>query len=83
MLALPEGMSDTLFAYEQSPMLAPDAMAPLVLSLAQSESKARFFDRLGLDPTDRVHKRVYALMKVCAPSLGLCGTRVCPDHGPR
>lgn len=39
-------------------------MAPLVLSLAQSESKARFFERLGLDPTDRVHKRVYALMKV-------------------
>jgi len=39
-------------------------MAPLVLSLAQSESKARFFERLGLDQTDRTHKRVYSLMKV-------------------
>lgn len=46
-------------------------MAPLVLSLAQSESKARFFERLGLDQTDRTHKRVYALMKV-RPSILLC-----------
>ncbi|EGP86818.1 unnamed protein product [Zymoseptoria tritici ST99CH_1A5] len=39
-------------------------MAPLVPSLAQSESKQKFFARLGLNPSDPVHKRVYALMKM-------------------
>ncbi|CZT14253.1 uncharacterized protein RCC_00228 [Ramularia collo-cygni] len=39
-------------------------MAPLVSPLAQSESKLKLFQRLGLDPKDRVHKRVYALMKL-------------------
>ncbi|KAM3413720.1 hypothetical protein BST61_g10409 [Cercospora zeina] len=39
-------------------------MAPQVPALAQSESKARFFARLGLDPTNGTHRRVYNLMKM-------------------
>ncbi|KAK4498083.1 hypothetical protein PRZ48_010739 [Zasmidium cellare] len=39
-------------------------MAPIVPPLAQSDSKARFFARLGLDPANPIHKRVYSLMKL-------------------
>lgn len=39
-------------------------MSPAVPPLAQSESKARFFARLGLDLTNGMHRRVYNLMKV-------------------
>lgn len=61
-----------------SPVL--ETMAPLVLSLAQSESKQRFFERLGLDPHDRVHKRVYALMKVRTRSLQFALTALFDLH---
>lgn len=40
-------------------------MAPPRPALAQSESKARFFERLGLDERNEFHRRVYAMMKVC------------------
>lgn len=51
---------------------------------AQSDSKTRFFERLGLDPGDATHKRVYALMKVrssvaievCRPSNSFCRPRL-------
>lgn len=33
-------------------------------ALAQSESKARFFERLGLDERNESHRRLYAMMKV-------------------
>ena len=39
-------------------------MSPPRTPLAQSESKARFFDRLGLDEKNEEHRRLYALMKV-------------------
>ncbi|KAK4958914.1 hypothetical protein LTR10_003711 [Elasticomyces elasticus] len=38
-------------------------MAPARQALAQSESKARFFERLGLDDGNEVHRRIYAMMK--------------------
>ncbi|KXT09617.1 hypothetical protein AC579_7648 [Pseudocercospora musae] len=38
-------------------------MAPPRPALAQSESKARFFERLGLDERNEFHRRVYAMMK--------------------
>ncbi len=39
-------------------------MAPPPAALAQSESKARFFERLGLDEKNEQHRRLYARMKV-------------------
>ncbi|CAK3879812.1 Hypothetical predicted protein [Lecanosticta acicola] len=38
-------------------------MVPPRPALAQSESKARFFERLGLDEHNEYHRRVYAMMK--------------------
>ncbi|KAF2765875.1 hypothetical protein EJ03DRAFT_318687 [Teratosphaeria nubilosa] len=38
-------------------------MAPPRPALAQSESKARFFERLGLREDNEMHRRVYAMMK--------------------
>lgn len=43
-------------------------MAPPRAPLAQSESKARFFERLGMDERNEAHRRLYAMMKV--PMLG-------------
>lgn len=42
-------------------------MPPLRAPLAQSESKARFFERLGLNEQDENHRRLYAMMKVLEP----------------
>lgn len=39
-------------------------MPPTAQYLAQSESKARFFDRLGLDEGNKMHRHLYSLMKV-------------------
>jgi hypothetical protein len=39
-------------------------MAPPRAALAQSESKARFFERLGMDEQNEQHRRLYAMMKV-------------------
>jgi hypothetical protein len=39
-------------------------MAPQYAPLAQSESKARFFERLGLDQRNESHRRLYAMIKV-------------------
>ena len=39
-------------------------MAPPRAPLAQSESKARFFERLGMDEQTEGHQRLYAMMKV-------------------
>jgi hypothetical protein len=47
----------------------PSPMAPQVPALAQSESKARFFARLGLDLTNGTHRRVYNMMKVSLEAL--------------
>ncbi|KAF2860701.1 hypothetical protein K470DRAFT_208214, partial [Piedraia hortae CBS 480.64] len=38
-------------------------MAPPRAPLAQSESKARLFERLGLQENDECHRRLYAKMK--------------------
>lgn len=38
-------------------------MAPPKPALAQSESKARFFERLGLKEDNEYHRRLYAMMK--------------------
>ncbi|KAK5113823.1 hypothetical protein LTR62_003207 [Meristemomyces frigidus] len=38
-------------------------MAPARPALAQSESKARFFERLGLNEDNEFHRRIYAMMK--------------------
>ena len=46
-------------------------MAPARPALAQSESKARFFERLGLDDNNELHRRIYAMMKV---------SRLTPSH---
>lgn len=45
-------------------------MAPVAASLAQSESKKRFFDRLGLDERNKLHRHLYSSMKVFIHSLG-------------
>lgn len=39
-------------------------MAPIMPVLAQSESKTRFFERLGLNEQNEYHRRLYAMMKV-------------------
>lgn len=52
------------FASWNARHLGATTMAPIVPALAQSESKGRFFTRLGLDPSNPTHKRVYALMKL-------------------
>jgi hypothetical protein len=39
-------------------------MAPQVRALAQSESKARFMARLGLDDRKDEHRQLYTMMKV-------------------
>jgi hypothetical protein len=39
-------------------------MAPQVRALAQSESKARFMARLGLDDREDEHRQLYTMMKV-------------------
>jgi hypothetical protein len=39
-------------------------MAPQVRALAQSESKAKFMERLNLDDHNQDHKRIYHMMKV-------------------
>jgi hypothetical protein len=39
-------------------------MAPQVRALAQSESKAKFMARLGLDDRKDEHKQLYTMMKV-------------------
>lgn len=44
-------------------------MAPQVRALAQSESKARFMARLGLDERRDEHKQLYTMMKVGFPSI--------------
>ena len=49
-------------------------MAPVRPALAQSESKARFFERLGLDEDNELHRRIYAMMKVRS-------SRVDSDYG--
>ncbi|OQO11230.1 hypothetical protein B0A48_05486 [Cryoendolithus antarcticus] len=38
-------------------------MAPLIPALAQSESKLRFFERLGMDERNLAHARLYIAMK--------------------
>ncbi|RMX75319.1 hypothetical protein D0868_16848 [Hortaea werneckii] len=38
-------------------------MAPPCAALAQSESKARFFERLGLRDDDQNHRSIYTMMK--------------------
>ncbi|KAI7341521.1 hypothetical protein KC315_g35 [Hortaea werneckii] len=40
------------------------SMAPPCAALAQSESKARFFERLGLRDDDQNHRSIYTMMKV-------------------
>ncbi|KAF2164637.1 hypothetical protein M409DRAFT_56460 [Zasmidium cellare ATCC 36951] len=49
-------------------------MVPPRPALAQSESKARFFERLGLDEHNEYHRRVYAMMKV-SPASGPASPR--------
>lgn len=39
-------------------------MAPRVPTLAQSESKSKFFERLDLSKDDPADKQLYAMMKV-------------------
>ncbi|KAI7276044.1 hypothetical protein KC335_g1032, partial [Hortaea werneckii] len=39
------------------------SMAPPCAALAQSESKARFFERLGLRDDDQNHRSIYTMMK--------------------
>lgn len=44
-------------------------MVPRVPALAQSESKAKFFERLGLSDQNDVDKRLYLMMKVSLLSV--------------
>jgi len=39
-------------------------MAPEVRALAQSESKSKFMERLGLNEREPNHKHLYHMMKV-------------------
>jgi hypothetical protein len=45
-------------------------MAPVVKALAQSESKSRFMERLGLNEHNPDHKHIYHMMKVGIPTEG-------------
>lgn len=45
------------------------SMVPRVPALAQSESKAKFFERLGLSDQNDVDKRLYLMMKVSLLSV--------------
>lgn len=59
-------------------------MAPPVQALAQSESKARFLHRLGLDGGTEEHKQMYHMMKVWLESGGNGGVFVqATDDFPR
>lgn len=53
-------------------------MVPPRPALAQSESKARFFERLGLDEHNEYHRRVYAMMKVSGPQMRQTGQTILP-----
>ena len=46
-------------------------MAPAVPVLAQSESKAKFMARLGLNERDPNHKQLYHMMKVSILMRGI------------
>lgn len=46
-------------------------MAPAVPVLAQSESKAKFMARLGLNEREPKHKQLYHMMKVSILMRGL------------
>ena len=71
-------LSDFEFAlsawHTTSRSCVPQTMAPPRQALAQSESKARFFERLCLRDDNEFHKRVYALMKVCTLVASPCST---------
>jgi hypothetical protein len=51
-------------SYSLSTLETKTGMPPVRAALAQSESKARFFERLGMDETNETHRRLYAMMKV-------------------
>lgn len=42
-------------------------MAPEIKALAQSESKTKFMERLGLNESNLDHKYLYHIMKVIIP----------------
>jgi len=48
-------------------------MAPEVRALAQSESKSKFMERLGLNERNPDHKHLYHMMKV---SISTAGTAI-------
>lgn len=48
-------------------------MAPAVPVLAQSESKAKFMARLGLNEREPEHKHLYHMMKVSILVRGIFG----------
>ena len=57
-------------------------MAPPCAALAQSESKARFFERLGLRDDDQNHRSIYTMMKVriCVQSKDLSANIVAQEE---
>ncbi|KAF2720351.1 hypothetical protein K431DRAFT_304354 [Polychaeton citri CBS 116435] len=55
-------------------------MAPQTKAIAQSESKGRFMERLGLDEANEDHKKVYALMKAEAVEARRHLTANLEDH---
>lgn len=44
-------------------------MAPTAGFLAKSESKKRFFERLGLDERNKLHRQLYSSMKASSMSI--------------
>lgn len=44
-------------------------MAPTAGFLAKSESKKRFFERLGLDERNKLHRQLYSSMKASSISI--------------
>ncbi len=63
----------------EATLLPYRTMAPARPALAQSESKARFFERLGLDDNNELHRRIYAMMKVSRTHASLPGDAECTN----
>lgn len=54
-----------------------DRMPPLKTLLAQSESKGRLSERLGMNEGDVRYRRLYQTMKVIIPGVGLSKVITC------
>ncbi|GIZ37930.1 hypothetical protein CKM354_000135900 [Cercospora kikuchii] len=60
----PSGLTPTGRSTQLVLTTLPTCIGPIATCLAQSEPKKRFFERLGLDEGNKLHRRLYLNMKV-------------------